>query len=54
MIMTRRDFLCGAAAFGLGGWRLFAAPPGETLTIAVRPLTSLGTAGKAIATEFKV
>ena len=29
-------------------------PPGETLTIAVRPLTSLGTSGKAIATEFKV
>ena len=29
-------------------------PPGKTLTIAVRPLTSLGTSGKAIATEFKV
>ena len=29
-------------------------PPGKTLTVAVRPLTSLGTAGKAIATEFKV
>ena len=29
-------------------------PPGKTLTFAVRPLTSLGTAGKAIATEFKV
>ena len=29
-------------------------PPGETLTVAVRPLTSLGTFGKAIATEFKV
>ena len=29
-------------------------PPGETLTVAVRPLTSLGTSGKAIATEFKV
>ena len=28
-------------------------PSGETLTIAVRPLTSLGTSGKAIATEFK-
>ena len=28
MTMTRRDFLCGAAAFGLGGWRLFAAPSG--------------------------
>ena len=26
--MTRRDFLLGAAAFGLGGWRLFAMPPG--------------------------
>ncbi|MBQ3748576.1 MAG: metallophosphoesterase [Kiritimatiellae bacterium] len=26
--MTRRDFLLGAAAFGLGGWRLFAAPSG--------------------------
>ena len=29
-------------------------PPGQSLTFAVRPLTSLGTAGKAIATEFKV
>ena len=29
-------------------------PPGKMLTFAVRPLTSLGTAGKAIATEFKV
>ena len=29
-------------------------PPGKTLTIAVRPLTSLGTFGKPIATEFKV
>lgn len=28
MNASRRDFLCGAAAFGLGGWRLFAAPPG--------------------------
>ena len=28
-------------------------PPGKTLTFAVRPLTSLGTFGKAIATEFK-
>ena len=29
-------------------------PPGKTLTVAVRPLTSLGTFGKPIATEFKV
>ena len=29
-------------------------PPGKTLTFAVRPLTSLGTSGKSIATEFKV
>ena len=29
-------------------------PPGKTLAFAVRPLTSLGTSGKAIATEFKV
>ena len=29
-------------------------PSGKTLTIAVRPLTSLGTFGKAIATELKV
>ena len=29
-------------------------PPGKSLTFAVRPLTSLGTSGKAIATEFKV
>ena len=29
-------------------------PTGKTLTFAVRPLTSLGTSGKAIATEFKV
>ena len=28
MNASRRDFLCGAAAFGLGGWRLFAAPLG--------------------------
>ena len=28
-------------------------PPGKTLTFAVRPLSSLGTSGKAIATEFK-
>ena len=28
-------------------------PPGKTLTFAVRPLTSLGTSGKAIATTFK-
>jgi len=30
-----------------------ALPPGNTLTFAVRPLTSLGTAGKPITTEFK-
>ena len=29
-------------------------PPGKTLTFAVRPLTSLGTSGKAIMTTFKV
>ena len=29
-------------------------PLGKTLTIAARPLSSLGTSGKAIATEFKV
>ena len=29
-------------------------PPGKSLTFAVRPITSLGTSGKAIATEFKV
>ena len=29
-------------------------PSGKTLTVAVRPLTSLGTFGKAIATEFQV
>ena len=28
-------------------------PPGKTLTVAVRPLTSLGTSGKPIATTFK-
>ena len=28
MNISRREFLFGAAAFGLGGWRLFAAPPG--------------------------
>ena len=28
MSVSRREFLSGAAAFGLGGWRLFAAPPG--------------------------
>ena len=29
-------------------------PPGESLTFAVRPLTSLGTSGRPITTEFKV
>jgi hypothetical protein len=29
-------------------------PPGKTLTVAVRPLSSLGTSGKAITTIFKV
>ena len=29
-------------------------PPGKTLTVAVRPLSSLGTSGKAITTTFKV
>ena len=29
-------------------------PPGKMLTIAVRPLTSLGTSGRAIATEFRI
>jgi hypothetical protein len=29
-------------------------PPGETLTFAVRPLTSLGTAGRPIMMDFKV
>ena len=28
MNTSRREFLSGAAAFGFGGWRLFAAPPG--------------------------
>ena len=28
MNMTRREMLCGAAAFSIGGWRLFAAPLG--------------------------
>ena len=28
MNTSRRAFLAGAAAFGFGGWRLFAAPPG--------------------------
>ena len=28
MKITRREFLFGATAFGLGGWRLFAVPPG--------------------------
>ena len=51
--ISRREFLSGAAALGLGGWRLFAMPPGKTLTIAARPLSSLGTSGKAISAEFK-
>ena len=136
MSVSRREFLSGAAALGLGGWRLFAAPlgwkhggkpnlvfgvlsdthlrtanrgnriganwpdtyfaaaleyfkkqnvdavyaagcnmgighetnggvttleiakdelpPGESLTFAVRPLTSLGTSGRPIITDFKV
>jgi hypothetical protein len=29
-------------------------PPGKTLTIAARPLSSLGTKGKAIAAEWKI
>ena len=28
MNTSRRAFLAGTAAFGFGGWRLFAAPPG--------------------------
>jgi len=28
MNISRREFLSGAAAFWMGGWRLFAAPPG--------------------------
>ena len=28
MSVSRREFLSGAAALGLGGWRLFAAPLG--------------------------
>ena len=28
MNISRREFLSGAVALGLGGWRLFAAPPG--------------------------
>ncbi len=28
-------------------------PPGKTLTVAVRPLTSLGTSGQPIETKFK-
>ena len=28
-------------------------PPGKTLTVAVRPLTSLGTSGRPIITDFK-
>ena len=29
-------------------------PPGQSLTFAVRPLTSLGTAGRPIMMDFKV
>ena len=29
-------------------------PPGQSLTFAVRPLTSLGTSGRPIITDFKV
>lgn len=29
-------------------------PSGKTLTVAVRPLTSLGTSGRAITTEFRI
>ncbi len=29
-------------------------PPGQSLTVAVRPLTSLGTAGQPIETKFKM
>lgn len=28
MNISRREFFSGATAFGLGGWRLFAVPPG--------------------------
>ena len=28
-------------------------PPGDSLTVAVRPITSLGTCGKPIAAEWK-
>lgn len=58
MNLPRRDFLKGSlSALGfaaLGGGPLLAAPPGKSLTVAVRPLTSLGTAGRPIMTDFKV
>ena len=53
-----REFLKGSLSVlgfaALGGGRLFAMPPGKNLTVAVRPLTSLGTYGRAIAKEISV
>lgn len=58
MNVNRRDFIGGTlAALGfsaLPGGLIFAAPSGKTLTFAVRPLTSLGTSGRPIITDFKV
>ena len=48
--MTRRDFI-GNSLSSLGFATLSG---GESLAFAVRPLTSLGTSDKAIATGFKV
>ena len=54
MNISRREFLLGAAALGLGGWRLFAAPPGwkhggsPNLVFGVLSDTHLRTAVKGV------
>ena len=55
MDMTRREFIKGLVAGGsLFGGRLFAVPHGLSGRVAVRPLSSLGTKGRAIGAKFRI
>ena len=49
LAIERHEFDNGVASLG-PDWVM---PLGKTLTIAARPMSSLGTSGKAITTEFK-
>ena len=57
MEITRHEFVKDSLAtlgfLALPGGR-FAAPAGWKLTIGVRPCSSLGTKGRAIATKWRV